>query len=102
MKNGPIAPRNFVIHSCDNPCCVNPEHLRQGTPQDNMSDMINKGRKIIPIGTKHFSAKLDVRKVKKIRASHESNAALAREFGVDASAISNVRNGVTWKHVKGG
>ena len=100
LHHGPIDPRHFVIHSCDNPSCVNPAHLRQGTPLDNMLDMIAKGRKIVPVGTKHFSAKLDAEKVRFIRSSSASNASLALKFGVDASAISDVRNGVTWKHVK--
>lgn len=100
LHYGPIDPRNFVIHSCDNPSCVNPAHLRQGTPQDNMLDMMEKGRKVVPTGTEHFSACLDPEKVRLIRLSAESNAALARRFGVHPSAISNVRNGVTWKHIK--
>lgn len=100
MHHGDIAPGNFVMHSCDNPRCVNPAHLRQGTPRDNMLDMMEKGRKVVPLGDGHFCAKLDAEKVRLIRSSTESNSALARSLGVDASAISNVRNGITWKHVK--
>lgn len=46
---GPIPDdRPFVLHSCDNPPCVNPEHLRAGTPQDNMNDRKLRGRWLGP------------------------------------------------------
>lgn len=42
--NGPAPERTHVMHSCDNRLCINPAHLRLGTPKENVRDMISKGR----------------------------------------------------------
>lgn len=44
IRYGHIDPALDVLHSCDNPPCVNPSHLRQGTHADNMADKVAKGR----------------------------------------------------------
>lgn len=97
-------PEGFVVmHSCDNRLCVNPAHLSVGTPRDNTTDMISKGRKrtVAPVGVENGKAVLTPDLVRYIRSKpNESHAALARELGVGASTIRGVRDGRVWSHVK--
>lgn len=44
LSNGPIPPEKTIMHSCDNPQCVNSQHLKQGTPKENTHDSLYKGR----------------------------------------------------------
>lgn len=95
----------FVLHSCDNPRCCNPKHLFLGTHQDNMDDMLQKGRKVVtPIfGKRHGLHKLTMSQVKEIREQFAtgkySKAELARSMNVDPKTIANIINNVIWKTV---
>lgn len=51
---GPIPDGLFIIHVCDNPPCINPNHLRAATPQENSKDMVSKSRDINQNGGKPF------------------------------------------------
>ena len=84
-----------VCHSCDNPGCVNPEHLFLGDPVDNVRDMISKGRDKIQ-GERNNRARLSWGDVETIRNSSESSSVLAVRFGVSLTSIKNVRSGKTW------
>lgn len=96
---GPIPADLCVCHRCDNPSCVDPEHLFLGTNQENATDRQMKGRTSRPYGLWHGSAKLTPEKVQEIRSSRKTGAQLAREFSVSEALICNVRKGRAWPHI---
>jgi len=101
MVNGPVPDGMVVMHSCDNPSCVNPAHLSVGTHKDNTADMIAKGRKssAAPKGSANGKAKLTPDQVRFIRASTLSQSATARALGVSHGAVRGVLTGRTWSHI---
>lgn len=98
---GPIPDGLFVLHRCDNPPCSNPDHLFVGTNDDNVADMVSKGRQ--QQGSRHAHAKLDETKVAEIRrraAGGEMKKGLAAEFGISPQTVSDILHGRLWNHVK--
>lgn len=108
---GSPGPDDLVLHRCDNPRCVNPDHLFVGTQADNVHDMIVKGRHChgdawrarnlehLPRGEDHPNSKLtwaDVALIRDAMARGGSVNGLARRFGVSARTISNVRDRKAW------
>lgn len=91
-----------VMHTCDNPKCVNPDHLVLGTQADNVQDMHKKGRdkKRALIGINHSLSKLNDEAVREIRKSSDSIMSIAKRFDVSRASIYDVLSGKTWKHVK--
>lgn len=100
IKFGEIPTGLCVCHKCDNPPCVNPEHLFLGTHADNIKDMFAKHRNNPPRGQRNHSAKLNERKVRLIRkivSSHSmSNRRIAKRFGVSSQSIDAIANGRSW------
>ena len=94
IANGPIPEGLFVCHKCDNPPCVNPDHLFLGTPLDNAADMARKRRTLN--GERRPQSKLTDMQVDEIRAWYKtgiiSQKSLGQMYGVDASAISLIVN----------
>lgn len=88
-----------VCHKCDNPKCVNPNHLFLGTQDDNMKDAIAKGRYCV--GSKRKGTKLTEETALKIREMYkggkETHRSLAKIFSVSAPAIRCVLINRTWK-----
>lgn len=92
--NGDLCGGLEVCHSCDNPKCVNPAHLWQGTKSDNIRDAASKGR----TNTVKLSAD-DVRKIRQLHNLKYSNADLARRYGVDTATIWALVTRRTWDHI---
>jgi hypothetical protein len=89
----------LVCHSCDNPRCVNPDHLFLGTCKDNNQDAANKKRACV--GEKNGRAILTIKQVKDIkrRCKNERVVDLAKEFNISTSAIQDIKQRRNWKHV---
>jgi hypothetical protein len=103
LVNGPISNGLHVLHTCDNPPCVNPAHLWLGTNQDNMVDMVAKGRANRPTGEKHTRAKLTEAAVRGIRKGNDdglSYSDLAAKFKIHRATIAQVVTRKTWKHIE--
>lgn len=108
IYNGPIGDGLFICHRCDNPRCVNPEHLFAGTQQQNIADCARKGRMNTPNrkGQCNGRAKLTAAQVLEIRDLYRdgrsssgmnvSGRALARRYGVSRSAIYRILKNVRW------
>ena len=88
-----------VCHTCDNPSCVNPDHLFVGTAKDNCDDMISKNRDRI-IGSRNNKAKLTEENINAIRESKDSLSETADYYGVSISTIKRIKSGESWRHVK--
>lgn len=91
-----------VLHSCDNPRCVNPSHLRLGTHGENMAERNSKGRARGGAlhGAAHPAARLDAAQVAEIRALAASKSMSQRligaQFGISQGHVSNLLNSKTW------
>lgn len=112
LHHGPVPSGACVLHSCDNPCCVNPKHLSLGDHGVNAREREARGRgnrqgSRAPrnVGAANAMAKLTDAQVAEIKrrltaGQRGTAAALAREFGVVRSMISLIRTGKIWKHVQ--
>ena len=92
---GPIPEGMLIRHTCDNPPCINPDHLTPGTNHDNTMDKVARKR----LGRVAILDEDDVRAIRAGLARGVSAASLARAYGVHQTTISNIRTGKRWSHV---
>jgi hypothetical protein len=101
LHTGDLLIGRQAMHSCDNPCCVNPDHLSSGTAADNTKDMIAKGRHNAPRGEDASRAVLTEPQALSIMKDARPHSQLAAEFGVTIGTISDIKRRYSWKHLEG-
>ena len=100
--NGYFDKKLFVCHKCDNPGCINPNHLFLGTHADNMKDMSDKGR--APIGERCGTSKLTEIEVKQILTDLSLNKyktilEVTNKHDIGSMQIIRILQGKSWKHI---
>lgn len=97
IANGPFLDSLLICHRCDNPQCVNPNHLFSGTHTQNVRDMIEKGRD-------EYQSGLNPDKIRSIRALYSSGTrtmqSICDQFGIAMGTCSFIINRKTWKDVE--
>lgn len=99
---GPIPEGLLIRHKCDNPSCVNPDHLEVGTNADNVSDMHKRGRAPNRQGVLHPLVKLkpeDVLEIRKLRACGVPETAVAKQFQIGRGQVGKIARRENWRHL---
>lgn len=105
---GPIPIGQLILHRCDTPACVRPEHLFLGSNKDNYDDMEAKGRKGVGVhfsnGEEHCNARLTDSSVGHLREMYAGGdytyEQLSAIFGIHPSTVASAIRRITWRHVK--
>jgi len=102
IYRGEIPKGKLVCHKCDNPKCINVDHLFLGSYKENMEDMLKKRRGVFVNGERQGLCKLNEKQVVEIRNKRASGILykeLAKEYGVAQNCIFSIVHRKTWKHI---
>lgn len=103
LTKGEIPKDLHVLHECDIPRCVNPQHLFLGTQQDNNTDMEAKGRDNYPQpGERNGRALIkadDVVAIRNLYAQGKTQKEIAQQYTLSQSAVAKIVNKRTWSHI---
>ena len=100
--NGEVPSGKEICHKCDNPSCINLNHLYAGTHKQNMADKALRGRVKNMIGSLSHRAKLHENDIPIIRSrisGGETCYSIARDYGVTGETVLHIKNGRSWGHV---
>jgi len=92
---------SYVLHSCDNKHCINPNHLSWGSASQNAKDAVLRGR--TPKGSKckkSILTECEVKQARSLRRDGVTYSELERQFGISRGSLWHAINGNNWKHVK--
>jgi hypothetical protein len=99
ISYGAIPPNMYVCHHCDNPSCINPNHLFMGTSSDNALDRSFKGRNPNNSGVLSGKHILTEEQVLEIKRSSETASFLSKKFNTCLSNVYTIRSGKSWRHL---
>jgi hypothetical protein len=97
LHKGPIKPGDHVLHSCDNPLCVNPKHLFLGDQPMNMRDKVAKSRQ--NRGETHGRRKLTEAQARAIKNDPRRQREIADDYGISVPTVSDIKRGYSWSHL---
>lgn len=97
LTHGQVPDGLWVLHRCDVPTCVRPDHLFLGTNYDNTQDKVRKGRH--QRGERTYNHKITETQARSIRESRDPQRVIARQFGIDQALVWRIKHRKSWAHI---